>query len=102
MLFVLLCGLVTFEAEPSKIELQRELYYSGIERAPELAKALAVYILSFATDEEIGVVESVKQLGAEFYVHPLVYSGSFDESNVEIPITWSIDWSQLKRAKSTR
>ena len=102
MPYVPLCGLVAFEAEPSKVEFQRELYYSWIERAPELPKALTVYVLSFAADEEISVVENVEHLGAEFYVHALGYSGSFDESNVEVPITWSIDWSQLERAISTR
>jgi hypothetical protein len=85
-----------------EVEFQRELNNPWIERAPQLPKALTVYVLSFATDEEISVVESVEQLSAEFYVCPLGYPGSFNESYIEIPITWPIDRSQLQRPILTR
>ena len=86
------------ERQASEVQLQGKLEDPGIECIRDLAKGRCVDILwqRRAGDEEVSVVENVEYFPTKFNIHVFIDPRPLDQSQIEVPVTWSSDGSQLQ------
>ena len=86
------------ERQASEVQLQCKLEDPRIKCIRDLAKRRCVDILwqRRTGDEEVRMVENVEYFRTKFDIHVFIDARSLDQSQIEVPVAWSSDGSQLQ------